>query len=55
MIGKLKGACNKFIVNKFPMSVFNYRNVADYVVESNMKRNSTWGTDVELFATALLL
>ena len=29
--------------------------MADYVVKSNMKRNSTWGTDVELFATALLL
>ena len=55
MVGKLKEACNKFIVNKFPMSVINYRNVADYVVKSNMKRNSTWGTDVELFATALLL
>ena len=37
------------------MSVINYRNVADYVVKSNMKRNSTWGTDVELFATALSL
>ena len=60
MLGKLKEACNKFIVNKyivnkFPKSVINYRNVADYVVKSNMKRNSTWGTDVELFATALLL
>ena len=24
-------------------------------MKSNMKRNSTWGTDVELFATALLI
>ena len=55
MVGKLKEACNKFIVNKFPKSEINYCNVADYVVKSNMKRNSTWGTDVELFATALLL
>ena len=44
MVGKAKEACNKFIVNKFPKSVINYRNVADYVVKSNMKRNSTWGT-----------
>ena len=55
MLGKLKEACNKFIVNKFPRSVINYRNVVDYVVKSNMRRNSTWCTDVELFATALLL
>ena len=46
MLGKLKEACNKFIVNKFPKSVINYRNVADYVVKK---------TDVEVFATALLL
>ena len=55
MVVKLKEACIKFIVNKFPNSVINYRNVADYVVKSNMKKNSTWGTNVELFATALLL
>ena len=28
MVGKLKEACNKFIVNKFPMSAINYRNVS---------------------------
>ena len=55
MVGKLKEACNKFIVNRFSNSVINYRNVADYVVKSTMKRNSTLGTNVELFATALLL
>ena len=55
MVGKLKEACDKFIVNKFPKSLITYRNVANYVVKSNMKRNSTWGTDVKLFATALLL
>ena len=55
MVVKLNEACNKFIVNKFPKSVINYRNVAVYVVKSNMKRNSTWRTDVELFAAALLL
>ena len=54
MVGKLKQACNKFIVNKFPKSVINNRNVADNVVKSNMKRNSKWGTDVELFPTGLL-
>ena len=55
MLGRLKEGCKKFIINKFPMSVINYRNVADYVVKSNMKRNSTWGADVEFFAIALLL
>ena len=50
MVDKLKEACNKF-----PKSVINYLNVANYVVKSNMKGNSTWGTDVELFTTSLLL
>eukprot|EP00800_Vazella_pourtalesii_P014904 TRINITY_DN3901_c0_g1_i2.p1 TRINITY_DN3901_c0_g1~~TRINITY_DN3901_c0_g1_i2.p1 ORF type:complete len:184 (-),score=2.53 TRINITY_DN3901_c0_g1_i2:162-713(-) len=55
MVGKLKGACNKFIMNKYPRTVINYRNVNDYVVKSKMRTNGTWGTDVELFAVALLL
>ena len=55
MVGELKEACNKFIVNKFTNSVINYRNVADYVVKSNMERNSTRGTDVLLFATTLFI
>ena len=54
MVGKLKVACNKFIVLKFPMRAINYRNVSDYVTKTNMRRNCTWGTDVELFAAALL-
>ena len=55
MLGKLKEVCNKFIMNKFPKCASNYRNVADYVVKSNMKRNYTWGGDVEMFAAALLM
>ena len=55
MIGNLKEACNKFIANKFPMSAINFRNVNDYIVKSKMRNNSTWGSDVELFALALLL
>ena len=54
MVGKLKDACNKFIVNKFPKSAINYRNVSDYIVKTSMRRNYTWGTDEELFAAALL-
>ena len=38
MVGKLKEACNKFIVNKFPMSAINYRNVSDYIAKSGMRR-----------------
>ena len=55
MVGKLKEPCNKFIINKFPRTAINYRNVNDYVVKSKMRTNGTWGTDVELFAVALLL
>ena len=46
MVGKLV-ACNKFIVNIFSMSAINYRNLSDCVAETNMKRNYSWGTDVE--------
>ena len=55
MIGNLKEACNKFIANKFTMSAINFRNVNDYIVKPKMRNNSTWGTDVELIALALLL
>ena len=34
MLRELNEAWNKFIVNKFPKSVINYHNVADYVVKS---------------------
>ena len=54
MVGKLKVACNKFIVNKFLMSAINYKNVSDYIAKINMRRKRTWGTDVELFAAAVL-
>ena len=54
MVCKLKVACNKFIVNTFPMSAINNRNASEYVAKTNMKWNYTWGTDVELFASALL-
>ena len=47
MLGKLKEICNKFIINKFPKCVSNYRNVADYVVKSKMRINYTLGGDVE--------
>ena len=36
------------------MSAINYRNVSDYIAKSGMRRNCTWGTDVEIFAAALL-
>ena len=35
-------------MNKFPKCESNYRNVADYAVKSNMRRNYTWGGDVEI-------
>ena len=54
MTGNLKEACFKFIVNKFPRTVFNYRNVKDYIAKSRMDKNRTWGTDVELFCASLL-
>ena len=38
----------------FPKSAINYRNISDYVVKSSMRRNCTWGTDIELFAADLL-
>ena len=44
MVGKLKDECNKCIVNKFPKSAINYRNVSDDIVKSSMRRNYTWGT-----------
>ena len=43
MVGKLKEACNKFIVNKFPMGAINFRNVSDYIAKSGMRRNCKWG------------
>ena len=42
-------------MNIFPKCVSNYHNVADYMVKSNMRRNYTWGGDVEMFAAALLM
>ena len=42
-------------MNKFPKCASNYRNVADNVVKSNMKRIYTWGGNVEMFAAALLM
>ena len=47
MVGKLKEACNKFILNKYPQTVINYWNVNDYIVKSKMRNISTWGTDVQ--------
>ena len=35
-------------------SAINYRNVSDYIAKSGMRRNCKWGTDVEIFAAALL-
>ena len=55
MVEKLKEPCNEFIINKYPRTVINYRNFNDYVAKSQMRTTGTWGTDVELFAVALLL
>ena len=55
MIGKLKESCNKFIENKFPKSVINYRNVNNHIISTKMRNNSTCDTQVILITAALLL
>ena len=35
IMGTLSDVCNKFIRNKFPRSVINYRNSKDYIKKSN--------------------
>ena len=55
VVGKLKEPCNKFIMNKFPRTVNNYRNVNDCVIKSKMRTNTTWSADVELCAVELLI
>ena len=54
MMGRFHDLCHKFIRNKFPRSVINYRNTKDYQIKSNMRNNKTWGTDLELFTVAML-
>ena len=54
MGGKFKATCDKFIRNKYPRSVINYRNTKDYITKSNMRGTKTWGTDLELFAATLI-
>ena len=41
--------------NQILLNDFFSLNVADYVVKSNMRRNNTWGGDVEEMFTAALL
>ena len=43
IMGTLSDACNKFIRNKFPRSVINYRNSKDYIKKSNMRRDKNMG------------
>ena len=53
-MGKLAQVCEKFIGCKFPKTVINYRSIKNYIIKSNMQVNKIWGTDLELFAVALL-
>ena len=54
LIGKLAHVCEKFIGCKFPKTVINYRSIKNYINKSKMQVNKIWGTDLELFAFALL-
>ena len=56
MVEKFKEAFNKFILNKYPQTVINYRNVNDYInPKCEIIQLGYRCRNVEIFAFALLL
>ena len=55
MLGKLKTSCNKFLRTKYVYQQSNYRSVQDWINKTGMNKDGKWATDLEVFATALLL
>ena len=47
--------CNKFLSSKCEYKEGNYRNIQDWANKTRMNKIGSWATDVEIFATALLL
>ena len=52
IMGRLVQVCDKFIKHKYPKTVINYRSTKN-ICKSNMQRDNTWGSGLELFAAAL--
>lgn len=55
MLGKLKTSCDKFLRTKYVYQQSNFRAVQDWINKTGMHRDGQWATDLEIFATALLL
>ena len=57
MLGKLFTNCNKFLRTKY-IYIYtqgNYRNFQDWVNKMGINRTGKWATDLEVFATSLLI
>ena len=55
MLNILKVDCNTFLRSKCVYQQGNYRNIQDWVNKTRMNKIGSWATDLEIFATALLL
>ena len=55
MLGKLSANCNIFLRTKYIYTQGNYRNVQDWINKMGINRAGKWATDLEVFATSLLL